>query len=296
MAMIIPGVSGGTVAVLLGIYDKLIESVGNLFKDFKKSFLFLLPVLLGAVIAVGALIYPIGKALEYVPFPTIMLFAGLLLGSIPDLIFTARRNGFKQVDVISVIISFALVVGLCFIPNVGNADLSAGMPVGGYFLLILIGAVASCALVVPGVSGSMLLLIFGYYDQIIATFSALTTDFGHSLLVLALFALGLVVGFITIAKLMQFLLNRYRRATFWAIVGFVMGSVPAVIITFFKDYGAQAEVYLTPLQSSLGVILFVAGGIATLLLTRLAQRKAKQRQEQCSEPETERTQPERTDG
>lgn len=295
LAMIIPGVSGGTVAVLLGIYDKLIESVGNLFKDFKKSILFLLPVLLGAVIAVGALIYPIGKALEYAPFPTVMLFAGLLLGSIPDLIFTARRNGFKALDTVSVIISFALVVGLCFIPNIGNADLSANMSVGGYFLLILIGAVASCALVVPGVSGSMLLLIFGYYDQIIATFSALTTDFGHSLLVLVAFAFGLVVGFFTIAKLMQFLLNRYRRGTFWAIVGFVIGSVPAVIITFFKDYGTQPEVYLTPLQISLGVILFVAGGIATLFLTLFAQKKAKQKQERCAPTETERTQPERTD-
>ena len=294
LAMIIPGVSGGTLAVLLGVYDKLIESVGNLFKDFKKSFSFLLPILLGAILAFAALYFPLKYALKYAPFPTITLFAGFMLGSIPDLLFTAKHNGFKKLDIISIIIPLALVVGLCFIPNIGNADLGTGMSAGGYFLLILIGAVASCALVVPGISGSMLLLIFGYYNPILDTISALKDNFGHSLLVLVGFAFGLVVGFFTIAKLMQLLLKKFRRVTFWAIVGFVIGSVPAVIITFFNEFGAQADVYLTPLQIALGVIFFLLGTAATYALTRFAEKKAKQKEELTAQ--TERTtEPEQTD-
>ena len=270
LAMIIPGVSGGTLAVLLGVYDKIIESIGNLFKDFKKSVLFLLPILLGAVLAFAALYFPLKYALKYAPFPTIMLFAGFMAGSCPDLYKKANKNGFKKRDIAAIIIPCLLVIGICFIPSIGDVDLSANMHVSGYFILLLIGAVASCALVVPGISGSMLLLIFGYYNPILNTISALKDNFGHSLLVLATFAVGLVVGFFTIAKLMQLLLKKFRRVTFWAITGFVIGSIPAVVITFFHQYGDNPAVYLTPLQISLGVILFVAGAIGTYFLASYA--------------------------
>lgn len=274
LAMIIPGVSGGTLAVLLGVYDKIIDSVGNLFKKFKESFLFLLPIALGAVLAFAALYYPLKYALIYAPFPTIMLFAGLMLGSIPDLTKKSEKNGFKKFDSIGLALACCLVIGICFIPNLGDVNLSADMEVWQYFLLLFMGMLASCALVVPGVSGSMLMLIFGYYQPLLATISALKVSFGHSLLVLATFAVGLVIGFFTIAKLMQFLLKRFRRATYWSIVGFVIGSIPAVIITFFHEYAHDLTAYLSPLQISLGVICFVLGAIATYLLARFTTKHA----------------------
>ena len=272
LAMIIPGVSGGTIAVLLGVYDKLIESISGLFKNFKKNFMFLLPILLGALLAVVALFIPIKYALKYAPFPTIMLFAGFMLGSCPDMVMGAKKDGFKKIDVASVLIPLALVIGICFIPNMGNVDLTSSMPWYGYLLLALMGILASCALVVPGISGSMLLLIFGYYNPIFDTVSALKTDFGHSVLVLAIFALGVIIGFFTIARLMKLLLNKFRRATMWAIVGFVLGSIPAVIITFFLDpeYGVAC---LDTLQICLGVATFIIGGIATYFLALFAKKK-----------------------
>lgn len=273
LAMIIPGVSGGTLAVLLGVYDKIIGSISNLFKDFKASFLFLLPILIGAVVAFAALYYPLKFALQYAPFPTIMLFAGFMLGSCPDMILGARKDGFKKFDIASVLIPIAVVVGICFIPNMGNVDLSSAMPWHGYLVLIAMGVLASCALVVPGISGSMLLLIFGYYEPILGMISGLRTDFGHSLLVLAIFALGVIVGFFTIAKLMKLLLNKFHRSTMWAIVGFVIGSIPAVIITFFHEYGVA---YLDTLQICLGVATFIIGAIATYFIAFYAKKKQTQ--------------------
>lgn len=260
--------------MLLGVYDRIIESIGNLFKDFKRSFFFLLPIFLGAVCAFAALYFPLKYALKYAPFPTIMLFAGFMAGSCPDLAKKAYSNGFKKRDIAALVIPCALVVGICFIPSVGDVNLSADMAAGGYFLLVLMGALASCALVVPGISGSMLMLIFGYYNPLLNTISALKDSFGHSLLVLALFVIGVVIGFFTIAKLMQFLLKKFRRGTFWAITGFVIGSIPAVVITFFHQYGDNPSVYLTPLQISLGVILFVAGAAGTYFLARFASKHA----------------------
>lgn len=275
VAMIIPGVSGGTLAVLMNVYDKLINAISDLRKDFKNSVSFLLPVLLGAGLAVIAMYFPLKYALKYAPFPTVMLFAGLLAGSCPKIVKDGVSKGFKPFDIAAILIPLAVVVGICFIPELGKADLSAQMPIYGYFLLILIGAVASCALVVPGVSGSMLLLIFGYYNPIFETVSALKTDFGHSLLVLFLFAVGLVVGFFSIAKLMKWLMSKFPRGTGWAIIGFVIGSLPAIFITYDHNFPDFTYSSLNTAHIVIGCVLCVLGIIASYALTAFVEAKNK---------------------
>lgn len=269
IAMIIPGVSGGTIAVLFNVYDKLIGAISDLRKDFKNSFFFLLPVVLGAVIGIAAMFFPLKYAIKYAPMPTILLFAGLMVGSFPKLFKDTYKKGFKGTDVINILLPIAFVVGICFIPALGQADLGANMPVWGYFVIILIGAVGSCALVVPGVSGSLLLLIFGYYQPILDTVSALLTNFGHSLLVLALFAVGLVVGFFTIAKLMKLLMKKFPRGTGWAILGFVFGSIPAIFLT--EEFTTAT---VDGVQIAIGALLCLAGVIASYAITAYAESRS----------------------
>lgn len=268
VAMIIPGVSGGTLAVLLDIYDKLINSISNIFKDFKNSISFLLPLLLGAAVAMIAAYFPIKYALEYAPLPTVLLFVGLMIGSLPQLLKQAHVHGFDKLNIISFIIPLAVVIGICFIPSMGEVDLSASMNASGYVLLFVMGLLASCALVVPGISGSMLLMIFGYYYPILAAVSGLTSAFGHYLLVLGIFAIGIIIGFFTIAQLMKLLLNKFPRGTYWAIVGFVIGSIPAVLITF--DYDGSP---LGTLHIVFGVILCILGIIASFALNEYFNKK-----------------------
>ena len=282
-AMIIPGVSGGTIAVLCNIYDKLINAISDLRRDFKNSFMFLLPIALGAICAVAAIFYPLKLLFEVAPFPTVMLFLGLMLGGVPKLFKDGAKNGFKKTDVISVLLPLAAVVGICFIPSLGEADLTAAMPIWGYFVLIIVGAVASCALVVPGVSGSMLLMIFGYYNSILNTVTALKTDFGHSLLVLALFALGILVGFFSIAKLMKLLMKKFPRGTFWAIFGFVIGSLPAILLTYDGNFPDFTLASLDAVHISVGVILAVAGAIASFALTAVLEAKMKKRMDKTEQ-------------
>ena len=282
-AMIIPGVSGGTIAVLCNIYDKLISAISDLRRDFKNSFMFLLPIALGAICAVAAIFYPLKLLFEVAPFPTVMLFLGLMLGGVPKLFKDGAKNGFKKTDIISVLLPLAAVVGICFIPSLGEADLTAAMPIWGYFVLILVGAVASCALVVPGVSGSMLLMIFGYYNSILNTVTALKTDFGHSLLVLALFALGILVGFFSIAKLMKLLMKKFPRGTFWAIFGFVIGSLPAILLTYDGNFPDFTLASLDAVHISVGVILAVAGAIASFALTAVLEAKMKKRMDKTEQ-------------
>lgn len=268
VAMIIPGVSGGTLAVLLKIYDKMIDAIGNLVKDFKNSFWFLLPIALGAALAFIAAYYPLKYALQYAPLPTVLLFAGLMAGSCPKLISDARKNGFKKQDVALILIPFVFVIGICFIPGMGDVNLGEDMAWFTYITLVLAAILASCALVVPGISGSMLMMLFGFYQPLLNTISLIRTSPVHALIVLALFALGLVIGFFTIAKLMQYLLKRFPRATYWAIVGFVVGSIPAIMIVF--DYSTAP---LDGWQIAIGCVLAVLGAVATFLFTRYADGK-----------------------
>lgn len=266
VAMIIPGVSGGTLAVIMNVYNKLIDAISNLRKQFKESFMFLLPILLGAVIAVCAVYFPLKLALEHFPFPTVMLFLGLMIGSCPKILKDGIKAGFGKVHIISFLIPLAVVIGICFIPGLGEADLSVGMPVYGYFLIILIGAVASCALVVPGISGSMLLFILGYYNSILGAVSDLRFTFGHSLLVLFLFAVGLIIGFFSIAKLMKLLLNRFPKGTMWAIIGFVAGSLPAILITYNGNFPDKPFSSLGGAEIAVGIALSVVGILLSLAL------------------------------
>lgn len=268
VAMIIPGVSGGTIAVLFNVYEKLIGAISDLRKDFKNSFFFLLPIALGALCGIAALYFPLKYAIQYAPVPTILLFAGLMTGSLPKLFKDTRKNGFKPTDFIALILPLALVVGICFIPALGQADLSESMLWWGYVVLVLIGALASCALVVPGVSGSLLLLIFGYYQPILDVISQIFSDFPHSLLVLALFAAGLIAGFFSIAKLMKLLLKKFPRATGWAIMGFVLGSIPALC---FTDEFLNAKI--DGVQIAVGALLCLAGVILSAAIAAYAESR-----------------------
>lgn len=285
VAMIIPGVSGGTLAVLMKVYDKLIDAISNIRRDFKNSVKFLFPILLGAILAVAAAYFPLKIALEKAPFPTVMLFAGLMVGSCPKIIYDGIKQGFDKLNIIAIILPLAAVIGICFIPGMGDANLSPSMAWYGYFLLLLIGAVASCALVVPGISGSMLLLIFGYYNGIFDTVSLLKSDFGHSLLVLFVFAVGIVIGFFSIAKLMKFFMTKFPRGTRWAIIGFVIGSIPAIFITYNDNFENHTYSSLDVSHIVVGVVLCILGIIASFALTAYvdAKNKKQERQEQITE-------------
>lgn len=255
---------------IYGTYEEMIKAISSLRKEFKKSVLYLLPILIGMIIAFGIMYFPMKYALLYIPLQTISLFAGLMIGSCPKMITDAKKNGFKMINLISLIVPFVFVLGICFIPDMGDVDLSIDMPIINYLLLFIVGVVASCTLVIPGVSGSMFLLIIGYYHPIFNTISQIKTNPGHSILVLMIFAIGLLVGFFTIAKIMKVLLEKYPRATYWAIVSFVIGSIPAIYISF--DYTKAVFNIITVITSSICVVLGIIGSYLVTIVTNKKEK------------------------
>ena len=238
VAFIIPGFSGGSVAAILGIYEKIINAVANLFKEFKKSVVTLIPIGLGLVAGAVALLYPLSYFLVKFPLPTVSIFVGLAIGGLPSML--TRVKGKPDANNIAALsVPLVLAFMLCFIPSGQEVDLFA-IGFGGFILLFLVGILGSCALVVPGISGSMLLLILGYYKPLVALVTEHLfkfKDLGRSILVLGTCALGIAVGFFLISVLMKQLLAKYPRGTFFAILGFIIGSLPAVYVSTMKDAG-----------------------------------------------------------
>lgn len=242
IAFIIPGFSGGSIAAILGIYEKLVGAVANLFVSFKKSFITLLPIFAGLALGAVSLLFPLGFALDSFPLETVSLFVGLALGGLTSV--TQRitsKPTYKNYLALALSLIFAL--SLSFLPVGAEKDLLS-LSFLGYALLFLIGVVGSSALVVPGISGSMILLILGYYNPIIGVFTdnlLIGRNVGKSILILGVCSLGIAAGFIAISILMKNLLSRYPRGTYCSIVGFIIGSVPTVYASTAKEAGIGFE-------------------------------------------------------
>ncbi|MBD5390975.1 DUF368 domain-containing protein [bacterium] len=246
VGVIIPGVSGGTLAVLLGIYEEMIHNISSLRKNFKTSFLYLLPILLGMVLAFAAMYFPLKYALDYIPFELCMTFVALMICSTPKIGKDAYLTGFYKKDILCAVVAFAVCFGICFIPLGDELVLNLNMAWYMYIVLFAVGILTSVALVVPGISGSMLLLIIGLYRPILDTISNLFKTPADSIVILLIFAVGLLVGFFTIAKVMQIFLKKFEHQTKWAIFGFVIASIIALFIAF--DFKGK----LSPLHIGLG--------------------------------------------
>lgn len=275
IAFIIPGFSGGSVAAILGIYEKLVEAIANVFHEFRKSVLTILPILLGMLLGVAALILPIQWGLRHYPIPTVTLFVGLAIGGLPSVTEKLKGGKRKPIYFAAFLIPLAASSALCFLPNAGEVDLlSVGF--GGCLMLVLVGAIGSAALVVPGISGSMLLLIFGYYNPIVAIVTENLLrglNVGVSILVLACLAVGLVIGFFSVSVLMKFCLKKFPRGTYFAILGFIIGSIPAVYASTIRESGKI--LFDHPWYWVVSIVLLLVGIAISLGLTLFAKNKNK---------------------
>jgi len=244
IANIIPGVSGGTMAVSMGIYDRLISCISHPFKDFKNNLLFLIPIALGMGIAIIASAFGIDYLFETFPLQTNLLFIGLIMGSLPAIYGKVKAVTMRMGHILAAVIFFAVVVGMTMMNGSGGGYVNLEPTVSGIILLFLVGVLASATMVIPGVSGSMMLLLLGYYNPILDTIKAffvalLGLNFFalfHTMLILAPFGMGVIVGMVAIAKIIEVVFERYPTYAYWGIIGLLLGSPVAILIvgTFDK--------------------------------------------------------------
>ena len=237
VANIIPGVSGGTMMVSMGIYDTLIHCITHLFSDFKKSVKTLLPYAIGMVVGIVALASLLTFLFEHYPLPTYTAFIGLILGGLKPLLSKVDKKKLNAVSILLFVLFFALIVVMALSGEVTNPD-SLNMSIGQMLVLVVMGCIASATMIIPGVSGSMVLMLLGYYTPILnavsnlkdALFAFDIAGMINPVLTLAPFGIGVVLGIFGVAKLIEWLLARFPTPTYCGVLGLVISSPVAILI------------------------------------------------------------------
>ncbi len=261
VANVIPGVSGGTMMVTMGIYEDIIGSINNLFKDFKKSIVTLIPYILG----MGIGIVGFAKAIEFLfakaPIPTALLFIGLIFGGIPMIWKSVKKEKIDWLSIVLFIAFFALVIGLQILGNTqGDAAKSLDFSFVHVLIGTLLGVLAAATMIIPGVSGSMVMMILGYYNTIISSINDLIDSLvkfdWHGVLagvgILLPFGIGVIIGMFAVAKLIHWLLAKHESKTYCAILGLIVASP-------YPVYVNSGITEFSPLMIILGVAAFGIG-------------------------------------
>lgn len=238
IANIIPGVSGGTMMVSMGIYDKLIHCITHLFSEFKESVKFLFSIAIGMGIAIIASAFGLEWLFESFPVEANLLFIGLILGSLPIMWKNVKGNKIRAGHLIAALAFFALVVGMAAFGGTEGAAADLSFGVVNVLKLFIVGVIASATMVIPGVSGSMVLMLMGFYQPVLSAITdfieALTSFDMDGILagigILAPFGIGVVAGIFAVAKLVEVIFEKYPLYAYWAIIGLVVASPVAIAL------------------------------------------------------------------
>ena len=263
IANIIPGVSGGTMMVAMGLYDKLIHAITHLKSEFKKSLGLLAPIFAG----VGIAIIVLSRLFEYLlanhPIPTNFAFCGLIAGSLPFIFKKVEGAKITIGKVLPFLVFFAVVILMAVMGETRGVAADVSFSALNMIKLLGVGIIAAATMVVPGVSGSMMLMLLGYYDVILATINdcidALVSFDIQAILgavgVLAPFGIGVVIGIFLIAKLIEFIFARAETHAYFAIIGLIMASPIAILLR--TDWST-----FSPITLVISVITFIVGWFA----------------------------------
>ena len=238
LANIIPGVSGGTMMVAMGLYDRLIHAITHLKKEFKESMKLLIPIFAGAGIAIVALSRLFEFLLEQYPIPTNFAFCGLIAGSLPFIFKKVKGHAVTIGKMIPFLIFFGVVILMALLGETDGNAADVSFNLINMIKLFGVGIVAAATMVVPGVSGSMMLMLLGYYDTILKVINnfvdALVTFDVNGLLtgvgILAPFGVGIVIGIFLIAKLIEFIFSKAEIHAYYAIIGLIIASPIAILL------------------------------------------------------------------
>lgn len=263
---LVPGVSGGTIALLLGIYNQFIASISGIFsRRFWPSFTFLIPIIIGMLLAMGSLSNLFNYLLSQHHIPTMFFFGGLIIGIVPYLLKISNyKTSFTTKHYMMVIAGIAILI---VITLMNNGDKHAGETLTLSTSLIIkyfiAGMCASSAMLLPGISGSFMLLVFGVYGTVMLAISEVVKLNFAGLPILLAVGFGVLAGFIISSKIIQYFLTHHKLMTFALIIGFVVGSLFAV----FPGLPTNIVMWFVSL------VVFIIGFIVSLTLGRITAEK-----------------------
>ena len=221
IATLVPGVSGGTMAIILGLYDDIIHSISSFFSDVKKNTLFILTVGIGGVIGLFGFSWIMKFLLSHFRFPMIYLFIGVIIGGIPVLYKKIDIADKRKTDWLYFVIGFIIILVMTLYDGT-IVNLANSTGVLQFIFLFFAGIIIAVALILPGISTSFMLLAIGLYDIFIDAISNIKLNY------LLPIGLGAVFGVLTTTRILENCMNKKPMPTYLLILGFVIGSVMQV--------------------------------------------------------------------
>lgn len=245
IANIIPGVSGGTMMVAMGIYDKLIHAITHLRREFKESVRFMLPIFIGIALAIIVAARVLEFCFARFPIQTNLLFCGLIVGSVPFIFTHVKGKTIRPGMIAAFLVFFLIVAGMALMGEAEGKAADVSFSLINVLKLLIVGVIAAATMVVPGVSGSMMLMVLGYYNTILKSINdfvgaALSLNVQvavENMLILVPFGIGVILGIFLIAKIIEFIFQRAETHAYWAILGLILASPIAILLkTDWRDF------------------------------------------------------------
>lgn len=277
LAVIVPGISGSTVAIIFKLYDAFLYAVSNLFRQFKRCFFFLLPIAIGIVIGLAVGFFTVQKALEYIPFAIVGGFAGLMCGAFPavkDELKGAKRTG-GRVALFIAGVCIPVAAAICSVMFSGGAgkDLSVWWRI---VLCLPVGAVVGLTQVVPGLSASAILMSIGYFTPLVESVHVTYWKANPMIfLTYAALGIGFLIGIFFSSGALTRAFRKARHTAYSIIVGLSLGSIIAMFcnVEIFAVYKTWAANGIAWKDLWLGVALFITGAAISYLLVRYQRGK-----------------------
>ena len=252
--MLVPGVSGGSMAMILGIYDRLIQSVSSFFKNIKGNLIFLTEFVIAALFGMFLFAKPLEALIGAYEKPMMYFFIGVVLGGCPLIFKEAGMSRISWKAIVYLALGAAVVTSLTFLPENLFSATSGG--VEGFLIQFFGGIVISIALILPGISVTYMLLVLGLYQGVLSAIGSL------DILYLLPLALGLVAGILLLTKALEGAMKHFPQPTYMIILGFVLGSVGQV----FPGLPTGGEIPVC-------ILLAAAGFVLIYFISKLEERK-----------------------
>ncbi len=282
LAVIVPGISGSTVAIIFKLYDQFLYALGNLFKKFKQCFAFLLPIGIGIIIGVLLGFITVKQLLEILPFAIVCLFAGLMSGAFPavkdevkGMTWTGKRIALFCVG-LSIPVALGCVSALLAVNGESGADVFADVAWWQVALSIAVGFIVGVTQIVPGLSASAFLMAVGWFGSIVASVSMTYWQANSSIFfIYGGLAIGFLLGLFTFSKLLTHLFGKARHTSYSMIVGLSLGSILSMFCNgdMMGVYVSWANDGVAWLDLILGVLLFAAGVFGAYMLVKYQRKK-----------------------
>ena len=265
IGFILPGLSGGVLAVIFGLYDKILKFLANIKEDFIKNVLFFIPVGIGMAIGIFLFSVVVEKAFGKYAAIFICLFVGFVIGTFPSLYRTAGKQGRKTKDILIMLISALVLFGLMMLGEKQLMDVAPGI-----LSWLGSGALFSLGLIVPGMSPSNFLIYFGLYDKMASGIKDLDLSVIIPLIV------GAVICVLLFAKLAAHLFRKYYSGMYHFILGMVIGSsvaiFPAIVFPALKPEVLSAAGLSIAGAVLLCIAMLIAGTVASYLFSKVEEK------------------------